>query len=65
MTNYQNIAKPVGTDYTNQNTVGKEQYDQSSIEYDDTGVFYDGMNESLYTNVSKPSATTYTDIAKP
>ena len=64
-TTYTDISKPVGTDYTNQNTVGKEQYDQSSIEYDDTGVFYDGMNESLYTNVSKPSATTYTDIAKP
>ena len=65
MTNYIDINKPSGTDYTNQNTVGKEQYDQSSIEYDDTGVFYDGMDESLYTNVSKPSATTYTDIAKP
>ena len=64
-TTYTDISKPVGTDYTNQNTAGKEQYDQSSIEYDDADVFYDGTNESLYTDISKPSATTYTDIAKP
>lgn len=65
MTTYTNIAKPSSTDYTNQNTVGKEQYDQSTIEYDQSTIFYDGVNESLYTNVNKPSATTYTNIAKP
>ena len=65
MTTYTNIAKPSGTDYTNQNTVGKEQYDQSTLEYDDATVFYDGTNESLYTNITKPSGTSYTNISKP
>ena len=65
MTTYTNITKPSGTSYTNQNSIGKEQYDQSTIEYDDSGVFYDGTNEALYTSVAKPSGTTYTNISKP
>lgn len=64
-TTYTNVAKPSNTSYTNQNTIGKEQYDQESIAYDDATTFYDGVNQSLYTNVAKPSATTYTNIAKP
>ena len=63
-TTYTNISKPSGTSYTNQNTVGKEQYDQD-LAYDDTSTFYDGINQSLYTNISKPSATTYQNINKP
>lgn len=62
---YTNIPKPSGTTYTNQNTIGKQQYDQTSISYDDSSIFYDGINQSLYTNINKPSGTTYTNIAKP
>lgn len=65
MTTYTNIAKPSGTSYTNQNAIGKQQYDQSDITYDDANVFYDGINQSLYTNITKPSGTSYTNIAKP
>lgn len=65
MTIYTNINKPSGTSYTPFNTVGKEQYDQSTLEYDDVNVFYDGTNESLYTSVAKPVGTSYTNIAKP
>lgn len=65
MTLYTNITKPSNTGYTNKNTVGKEQYDESAIMYDDSSIFYDGTNESLYTSISKPSATTYTNINKP
>jgi len=65
MTTYTNVNKPSNTSYTNQNTIGKEQYDQASLEYDDANTFYDGVNQSLYTNISKPSATTYTNVAKP
>lgn len=65
MTTYTNIAKPSGTTYTNQNSIGKQQYDQSDITYDDANVFYDGVNPSQYTAVSKPSGTSYTKIAKP
>lgn len=65
MTVYTNITKPSGTSYTNSNSIGKEQYDQSTIQYDDSGVFYDGVNQGLYTNVTKPSGTVYTNVAKP
>ncbi len=65
MTTYININKPSGTGYTNINGQGREQYDQASIMYDDPNVFYDGINESMYTNVTKPVGTVYTDIPKP
>lgn len=55
MTTYTNISKPSNTSYTPFNPVGKEQYDQASIAYDDAAIFYDGTNESLYTNIAKPS----------
>lgn len=59
MTIYTNVTKPAGTIYTNQNSVGKIQYDQVDILYDDTGTFYDGVNEGLYTNVTKPAPGGY------
>lgn len=62
---YTNITKPSSTSYTNLNAAGKQQYDQSDITYDDSSVFYDGINASQYTNLSKPSSTTYTNISKP
>lgn len=65
MTTYTNITKPTGTTYTNQNLVGKEQFDDSNVLFDDTAVFYDGVNLSQYTGVTKPSGTSYTNIAKP
>lgn len=55
MTNYTNISKPTNTPYTNLNSMGKEQYDQATLQYDDSGTFYDGVNQSLYTNVLKPT----------
>jgi hypothetical protein len=62
---YTKISKPSGTSYTNINAIGKQQYDQSDITYDDSSVFYDGINTSQYTNVNKPTGTTYTNISKP
>lgn len=53
-TTYTNINKPTGTSYSNTNSIGKQQYDQSSISYDDTGVFYDGVDYGAYTNLAKP-----------
>lgn len=55
MPSYTNIAKPTNSNYTNTNTVGKQQYDQSSITYDDSSIFYDGVNENAYTNIIKPA----------
>lgn len=53
---YTNVLKPSGTTYTNDNPVGKEQYDQASVSYDSSLVFYDGVNQSQYTNVSVGNA---------
>jgi len=65
MTTYTNISKPSGTSYTNTNTIGKQQYDESSLTYDDSSTYYDGINPNQYTNIIKPSGTSYTNIAKP
>ena len=65
MTTYTNITKPSGTSYTNTNAVGKEQYDQATLTYDDSGTYYDGINMSQYTSVSKPTGTAYTNLTKP
>ncbi len=59
MTTYTNINKPSQNSYTPFNAVGKEQYDQNSIQYDDVSVFYDSSNDSQYTNVGKPTEGTY------
>lgn len=64
-TTYTNIAKPLGTSYTLINPIGRETYDDPTVSYDSSAIFYDGVNQSLYTNVAKPSATTYTNVAKP
>lgn len=55
MTTYTNITKPSGTSYTNQNGVGKEQYDQATLTYDDISTYYDGINLLAYTKVSTPT----------
>ncbi len=65
MTTYTKINKPTGTQYTNENPVGKIQYDQADVMYDDPGIFYDGTNPGLYTNINKPVGTAYTKINKP
>ena len=62
---YTYIAKPSAGNYTNLNPQGKEQYDQSTILYDDPNIFYDGVNQAAYTNVPKATAQGYTYIPKP
>lgn len=52
---YTFIPKPSGTTYRNTNAAGKQQYDQVDIEYDDASVFYDGVDENMYTFIPKPS----------
>lgn len=59
------IPKPTSSTYTAVNFQGKEQYDQSSLTYDDSSTYYDGVNSNAYTNVAKPTSSTWTIIAKP
>lgn len=65
MTIYTNINKPSNTSYTNLNTIGKQQYDQADITYDSSTIFYDGINPNEWTDITSPSATSWTPIAKP
>lgn len=51
------VPKPTTPTWTNTNPQGKEQYDQPSIAYDDVNVFYDGINQSQWTDVAKPTYT--------
>lgn len=60
-----NIPKPGAQSYTNVNPVGKEQYDQADITYDSATTYYDGVNPSQWTDVSKPTSSTWTKIPKP
>lgn len=62
---WNNIPKPTGTNYTNDNPQGREQYDQSSIMYDDPNIFYDGVNQSQWTDINKPITLAWNNIAKP
>ena len=65
MTTYTNIPKPTTPTYTNVNSSGKEGFDDVGVLFDDPNVFFDGFDNSFYTNVSKPSGTSYTNISKP
>lgn len=65
MATYTKIPKPTLGVYTNLNPQGKEQYDQQSIAYDDVNTFYDAVNMTQYTKISKASVQGYTYIPKP
>lgn len=49
------VAKPSTSNYTNVNPRGKTQYDQADITYDDSSIYYDGVNPNQWTDVSKPN----------
>lgn len=60
-----NINKPIGPTWTNENPQGKEQYNESTIMYDDSSVFYDGVNPNQWSDVSKPVGPSWTSVSKP
>ncbi len=59
------VNKPGAQSYTNENPQGREQYDQFSVLYDDPNTFYDGINPNQWTDVNKPSGTSWINVAKP
>lgn len=62
---YSYVAKPTSSTYSYSNPQGRQMYDQVDITYDDVRVFYDSVNESAYTSVSKPTGSVYTLVPKP
>ncbi len=62
---WNNVPKPGAQAYTNLNPVGKEQYDQFDIMYDDPNVFYDGVNPLQWSNVAKPTTNNWQNVPKP
>lgn len=49
------VPKPTGSNWTTVNPVGREQYDQASLTYDDSSTFYDGVDETAWSMIAKPT----------
>ncbi len=60
-----NVAKPTASAWTTVNPMGKEQYDQGSITYDDANTYYDGVNPTQWGGVAKPSTLAWVSVVKP
>lgn len=58
------IPKPTGATYTNVRN-GFVLWDDPGVAYDDSMYFYDGFDPNVYTNVAKPTSSTWTTISKP
>ncbi len=54
MSNWTNLGKPTGSSYTKINSF-RPSYDESSITYDSSADYYDGINQGAYTNLAKPT----------
>ena len=59
------VTKPTTRNWTNTNPAGRTQYDQSNITYDDSSMFYDGLNPNAWTGITKPTSSVWTKVAKP
>ena len=64
MPGYTNIAKPTSSVYTGLFVEGKQIYDQTDIEYDQSTVDYDTVSDN-YTNLAKPVSSLYSNVLKP
>ena len=65
MPGYTNVNKPTSSVYTGTYVEGKQIYDQADIEYDQSNVSFDTINDANYTNIAKPVSSIYTKIVKP
>lgn len=52
---YTYIAKPTNLDYSYVNPTGREIYDETTLTYDDGNTFFDGVDQTAYTNIPKPA----------
>lgn len=59
------VTKPTTNAWTNTNPDGRTQYDQANVTYDSSSMFYDGVNNSAWTNLSKPISSVWTKVVKP
>lgn len=59
------VDKPQTSAFTKVNIGRYTGYNDSDIEYSSATTYYSGNNPSQYTNIAKPSVTSYVNIAKP
>lgn len=60
-----NVTKPTTSGWTPSNPVGRTQYDQADITYDDSTIYCDGGNPNSWTNLTKPTTSSWTNVTKP
>ena len=65
MPTYTNIAKPIDASYTRISFEGNYIWDDPNISYDDSNVYWDGINTLAYINISRPVGSVYTSVVKP
>lgn len=58
------VAKPTGTPYTAVSPQGKEMFDDPNVLYDDSTIFFDGVNTTAWGNILKPTGNTVISILK-
>lgn len=60
-----NTTKPTTSGWTSTNPVGRTQYDQADVMYDDSSVFYDGDDPNAWTGITKPTTSNWQNVTKP
>lgn len=59
------VNKPTTSSYVKVTPLGRETFDDPNVTYDSPTVFYDGVNQSAWTKLSKPATSNWTKISKP
>ncbi len=59
-----NIGKPSVRSWTNIQTYSPI-YDEADLTYDSPTTFYDGINQTAWTKVPKPTINSWSNIPKP
>ena len=56
-----NVAKPTGANWTRVNTY-LPGYDDGDTSYDDSDIFYNGLDTAAWTDVAKPSGGSLIEV---
>lgn len=62
LVSWTNIPKPTGTPYTKVSYRGGEFFDDAAVDFDDPDIFFDGIDESAWTMVSRESQYEFVSV---